>query len=237
MSSGKKSQGRQKIEMKKISNESNLQVTFSKRRSGLFKKASELCTLCGVYIALIVFSPSDKVFSFGHPDVYTVIDRYLSQIPPHNNGIMQFMDAHRSAKLRELNVMLNQINDSLDIERKRDNELGDLRKKNQAQFWWACPIEGMNTVQLQLLKNASLDLKKRIAEHPGMVINQGTSTQSLPFFVGNGSSYNMPIEHQPNHEQASVFPAGLFQNPMLQTHLFGFNNMGGDGGYGPSGFY
>ncbi|KEH42867.1 agamous-like MADS-box protein AGL62 [Medicago truncatula] len=237
MSSGKKSQGRQKIEMKKMSNESNLQVTFSKRRSGLFKKASELCTLCGAYIALIVFSPSDKVFSFGHPDVETIIDRYLSQVPPQNNGIWQFIDAHRSVKLHKLNVMLTQINDAQGIERKRENEQSDLRKKKEAQFWWACPIEGMNRVQLQLLKNALLDLKKRIAEHAGMVVNQGTPTQTLPFFVGNDSSSNMPIEHQSNHQQASIFPAGFFQNPMLQPHLFGFNNIGGDGGHGPSGCY
>ncbi|KEH34709.1 MADS-box transcription factor family protein [Medicago truncatula] len=56
-----------------MSNESNLQVTFSKRHSGLFKKASELCTLCGAYVTLIIFSPSEKVFSFGQPSVETVI--------------------------------------------------------------------------------------------------------------------------------------------------------------------
>ncbi|CAI8598970.1 unnamed protein product [Vicia faba] len=60
MSSERKSQGRQKIEMKKMSNESNLQVTFSRRRRGLFKKASELSTLCDAKISLVVFSPSEK---------------------------------------------------------------------------------------------------------------------------------------------------------------------------------
>ncbi|KAL7236225.1 hypothetical protein ACSBR1_019478 [Camellia fascicularis] len=43
----RKSKGRQKIEITRMSKESNRLVTFSKRRSGLFKKASELCTLCG----------------------------------------------------------------------------------------------------------------------------------------------------------------------------------------------
>ena len=87
MSSEKKTRGRQKIEMKKISNESRLQVTFSKRHSGLLMKASELCTLCGAYVALIIISPSEKVFSFGHPNVEIVIDRYLSQVPPQNDDI------------------------------------------------------------------------------------------------------------------------------------------------------
>ena len=78
MSCGRKSQGRQKIEIKKMRNESNLQVTFSRRRSGLFKKAIELSTLCDAQISLVVFSPSEKVISFGHHNIDTVIDRYLS---------------------------------------------------------------------------------------------------------------------------------------------------------------
>lgn len=74
----RKSKGRQKIEMTRMSKESNLLVTFSKRRSGLFKKASELCILCGAEIAIIVFSPGKKVFSFGHPSVESIVDRYLA---------------------------------------------------------------------------------------------------------------------------------------------------------------
>ena len=212
-------------------------MTFSKRRSGLFKKASELCTLYGAYIALIVFSPSEKVFSFGHPNVDTIIDRYLSRVPPQNSDTMQFIEANRIAKLRELNAMLTQINDALDIGKKRENELNDLHKKNEAQFWWTCPIERMNKVQFQLLKKALLDLKKHIAQHANIVVSQGTPTQTLPFFVGNGSSSDMPIEHQQNHQQSSIFQTEFFQNPTLKPHLFGFNNMGSDGGHGPSGFY
>nr|XP_009768032.1 PREDICTED: agamous-like MADS-box protein AGL62 [Nicotiana sylvestris] len=54
-------------------------ILISKRRSGLFKKASELCTLCGVEIAIIVYSPARKVFSFGHPNVESIVDRFLSR--------------------------------------------------------------------------------------------------------------------------------------------------------------
>ncbi|KAL0422050.1 UNVERIFIED_CONTAM: Agamous-like MADS-box protein [Sesamum latifolium] len=59
--------------MVKIENETNLQVTFSKRRAGLFKKASELSTLCGAETALLVFSPGNKVHSFGHPNVEAIL--------------------------------------------------------------------------------------------------------------------------------------------------------------------
>jgi hypothetical protein len=223
--------------MKKMTNESNLQVTFSKRRSGLFKKASELCTLCGADVALVVFSPGEKVFSFGHPNVDTVIDRYLSRVPPQNNGTMQFIEAHRSANVRELNTQLTQINQLLDIEKKRAEELSDLRKATETQFWWAGPVDGMNRAQLELFKKALDELKKLVAHHADRLVIQGAPTQTIQFFVGNGSPSNIPLHHQPNPPQAQMFPAQFFQNPMLQPHLFGFNNMGGGGGYGPSGFF
>ncbi|KAG5610730.1 hypothetical protein H5410_022011 [Solanum commersonii] len=63
--------GRQRVDVVKMKNARNLQVTFSKRRAGLLKKASELCTLCGAEIVIVVFSLGDKgVFSFGHPSIW-----------------------------------------------------------------------------------------------------------------------------------------------------------------------
>lgn len=105
----RKSKGRQKLEMVKIPKESNLLVTFSKRRYGVFKKASELATLCGAEITLIVFSPGKKVFSFGHPSVETVIDRFFTRNPPPTSGALQLIEAHRNARIRELNIQLTQV--------------------------------------------------------------------------------------------------------------------------------
>ncbi|PNX65070.1 MADS-box protein SOC1-like, partial [Trifolium pratense] len=50
--------------MKRIENESNRQVTFSKRRNGLLKKAFELSVLCDAEVALIVFSTTGKLYEF-----------------------------------------------------------------------------------------------------------------------------------------------------------------------------
>ncbi|URE42516.1 hypothetical protein MUK42_15301 [Musa troglodytarum] len=55
---------REKIQIKKISNATARQVTFSKRRRGLFKKAEELSILCDAEVALIVFSSTGKLFEF-----------------------------------------------------------------------------------------------------------------------------------------------------------------------------
>ncbi|XP_004496797.1 agamous-like MADS-box protein AGL62 [Cicer arietinum] len=233
MSTEKKGRGRQKIEIKKMSNESNLQVTFSKRRSGLFKKASELCTLCGAEVVLIVFSPGEKVFSFGHPNVDTVINRYLSRVPLQHNGTMQFIEAHRNANVRELNEALTQANNQLDTEKKHGDELSHLRKTTEAQFWWACPIDVMSKAQLEVFKKALEELKKLVAQHADMIVIQGAPTQTLPIFVGNASTSNNAIH--PHQRQVQMYPSQYFQNPMMQPHWFGFNNTGG--GYGPTEFF
>ncbi|KAG7020174.1 MADS-box protein CMB1, partial [Cucurbita argyrosperma subsp. argyrosperma] len=56
--------GRGKVELKKIENKINRQVTFTKRRNGLLKKAYELSILCDAEVALIVFSTGGKLYEF-----------------------------------------------------------------------------------------------------------------------------------------------------------------------------
>lgn len=56
--------GRRKIEMKRIEDKSSRQVTFSKRRSGLIKKARELSILCDVDVAVLVFSNRGRLYEF-----------------------------------------------------------------------------------------------------------------------------------------------------------------------------
>ena len=55
---------REKIQIRKIDNATARQVTFSKRRRGLFKKAEELSVLCDADVALIIFSSTGKLFEY-----------------------------------------------------------------------------------------------------------------------------------------------------------------------------
>ncbi|KAL0920404.1 hypothetical protein M5K25_009540 [Dendrobium thyrsiflorum] len=57
--------GRGRVELKRIENKINRQVTFSKRRNGLLKKAYELSVLCDAEVALIIFSSRGKLYEFG----------------------------------------------------------------------------------------------------------------------------------------------------------------------------
>ncbi|XP_052727276.1 agamous-like MADS-box protein AGL15 isoform X2 [Vigna angularis] len=68
--------GRGKIEIKRIDNASSRQVTFSKRRTGLFKKAQELSILCDSEVAVIVFSNTGKLFEFSSSGMMRTLSRY-----------------------------------------------------------------------------------------------------------------------------------------------------------------
>ncbi|KMT15045.1 hypothetical protein BVRB_3g061680 [Beta vulgaris subsp. vulgaris] len=70
--------GRGKIEIKQIDNINSRQVTFSKRRGGLIKKASELSILCACEIGLIIFSSTGKKYEYSNVGMQKVLRRYMN---------------------------------------------------------------------------------------------------------------------------------------------------------------
>ncbi|GFQ04961.1 mads-box transcription factor anr1 [Phtheirospermum japonicum] len=56
--------GRGKIVIRRIDNSTSRQVTFSKRRNGLLKKAKELAILCDAEVGVMVFSCTGKLYDF-----------------------------------------------------------------------------------------------------------------------------------------------------------------------------
>ncbi|KAE8806353.1 MADS-box transcription factor 7 [Hordeum vulgare] len=69
--------GRGRVELKRIENKINRQVTFAKRRNGLLKKAYELSVLCDAEVALIVFSNRGKLYEFCSTQSMTkTLDKY-----------------------------------------------------------------------------------------------------------------------------------------------------------------
>lgn len=64
--SSQKKLGRGKIEIKRIENTTNRQVTFCKRRNGLLKKAYELSVLCDAEVALVVFSTRGRLYEYAN---------------------------------------------------------------------------------------------------------------------------------------------------------------------------
>jgi hypothetical protein len=75
--------GRGKVVVKRIENKVNRQVTFSKRRGGLLKKAHELAVLCDAHVGVIVFSARGKLFEYCSP-----LTRHVPSVySPHSKFI------------------------------------------------------------------------------------------------------------------------------------------------------
>ncbi|XP_059293848.1 agamous-like MADS-box protein MADS2 isoform X2 [Lycium barbarum] len=69
--------GRGRVELKRIENKINRQVTFAKRRNGLLKKAYELSVLCDAEVALVIFSNRGKLYEFcSTNNMLKTLDRY-----------------------------------------------------------------------------------------------------------------------------------------------------------------
>ncbi|KAK9072117.1 hypothetical protein SSX86_008549 [Deinandra increscens subsp. villosa] len=68
--------GRGKIVIRRIDNSTSRQVTFSKRRSGLLKKAKELAILCDAEVGVMIFSSTGKLHEFSNASMKSLMDRY-----------------------------------------------------------------------------------------------------------------------------------------------------------------
>lgn len=77
--------GRKKIEIQRIGDDRNRQVTFTKRKFGLMKKAYELSVLCDCEIALIVFNSQNKLYQYASSDMDKVLLKYTECNEPHES--------------------------------------------------------------------------------------------------------------------------------------------------------
>ncbi|XP_028780366.1 MADS-box protein JOINTLESS-like isoform X5 [Neltuma alba] len=187
---------RQKIEIKKIDNITARQVTFSKRRKGLFKKAQELSTLCDAEIALMVFSSTGKLFEYASSSVQQVIERYdqHSQIERlyHSSvlyeketfSMLSKEEANRAQELKQLKGEelegLN-INELQKLEEQLEKGLSRVVKAKDEMIMKE--INALKRKGIQLMReNQRLKQVKNVGEE------QGRSSES----TNNGSTSDPP---------------------------------------------
>nr|GLL22441.1 MADS-box transcription factor 23-like [Ipomoea trifida] len=126
------SRGRQRIPLSTIENDARRTVTFSKRRFGLFKKASEIATLCGVEILVVVFSPNnEKVYTFGSPSVKAVLDKYVAE--SENRTIEasvteELLRSRKEADIGFLNLQINVLEEAIQHEMEVNQALTEAAK-------------------------------------------------------------------------------------------------------------
>jgi hypothetical protein len=75
--------GRKKISISRINDERNRQVTFTKRKFGLMKKAYELSVLCDCEIVIIIFNSNNKLFQYASSNVDSILLKYTEHNEPN----------------------------------------------------------------------------------------------------------------------------------------------------------
>ncbi|CAL5067188.1 unnamed protein product [Urochloa decumbens] len=78
-----------------IEDDNDRSITFSKRRAGLYKTATDLSTLTGARVAIALESKTGKMSSFGTPLATPIIDSFLSGNVP----VDPFVDEEQNAKI------------------------------------------------------------------------------------------------------------------------------------------
>ncbi|KAG0490689.1 hypothetical protein HPP92_007552 [Vanilla planifolia] len=208
--------GRQKIEIKPIKKEEARQVCFSKRRNGLFKKASELSILCGAEICVVVFSPAGKAFSFGHPSVDAVTHRFLAGDP---STASLLPDPAAAAPVRQLNETYAQMNASLEKERARrkalDRALTTPDIGGTMPFWWNCDVDSLCVEELGLFHDLLAHIKSVVAEGQPAAVTPPRRVMAAPAILDH------PYEVlQPPLGAGGIFDVG-------RTVMFGSGGAGG----------
>ncbi|XP_020875559.1 agamous-like MADS-box protein AGL62 [Arabidopsis lyrata subsp. lyrata] len=219
--------GRQKIEMKKMKNESNLQVTFSKRSFGLFKKASELCTLCGAEILMIVFSPGGKVFSFGHPSVQDLIHRFEN---PNYNSIIVHQQNNSTYLVFSQNERISlQVLTTQEKEKNKRMVL-DIMKESREQRgnWYEKDVKDLDMNETNHLISALQDVKKKLVsemsqQYSQVNVSQNYFGQSSGFIGGPNVDVGIDLFDQRRNTFNYNPNMAVFPN---HTPMFGYNNDG-----------
>lgn len=122
----------------------DLQVCFSKRRIGLFKKAYELLVLCGAHGEVVAFSPASNPYTFIHPsDSSSASNKYL----------------HLSSSSRaDLNRQVSELTAKVKTAR-RKKEAIEATVKGIGEDIWSADVSRLDLAQLEALKTRLMEVK------------------------------------------------------------------------------
>ncbi|XP_058782755.1 agamous-like MADS-box protein AGL11 isoform X2 [Vicia villosa] len=221
--------GRGKIEIKRIENTTNRQVTFCKRRNGLLKKAYELSVLCDAEVALIVFSSRGRLYEYSNNNIRSTIDRYKKACSDHSSTtttteINAQYYQQESAKLRQQIQMLQNSNRHLmgdalstltvkelkQLENRLERGITRIRSKKHEML--LAEIEYFQKREIEL-ENENLCLRTKISDVErlppqvnmvsGQELNAIQALASRNFFNPNmmedGTSYNQSSDKKILH--------------------------------------
>nr|POE98332.1 floral homeotic protein deficiens [Quercus suber] len=170
--------GRGKIEIKRIENQTNRQVTYSKRRNGIFKKAQELTVLCDAKVSIIMFSSTGKFHEYTSPSITTkkIYDQYQKALDTDLWSSHYEIMQENLRKLKEINNRL-----SREIRQRVGEDLNGLS------------LDDLRSLQNKV--SSSLDIvrarKRARLEDPqyGLVDNEGDYESTIALTNGASNLY------------------------------------------------
>ncbi|CAM8885228.1 unnamed protein product [Rhodiola kirilowii] len=161
----KKTRGRQKIQMRLIEDREDRVITFSKRKAGIFKKASEISVMCGAKVLFILFSPVGKAYTFGHPSVKSVADNFLGREELGGRQIRQILETHLNNRLENLVLHHNMVKSDTEAITQHSSSLSDATK-TENKGWWEANLAEMNSDQeVQQVLNSVVDFQLALTNH------------------------------------------------------------------------
>ncbi|XP_022131257.1 MADS-box protein AGL42-like isoform X1 [Momordica charantia] len=129
---------RGKVEMKRIENSTSRQVTFSKRRNGLLKKAYELSVLCDAQVSVLIFSQKGRLYEFSSSDMQKSIERY------HKYGKDGQTNAFRSEGY------MQQLKQEAEMTAKKIEHLENSQQKLLGRGLDSCSLKELREIERQL---------------------------------------------------------------------------------------
>ncbi|BAF17504.1 Os05g0423400 [Oryza sativa Japonica Group] len=123
--------GRGKIEIKRIENSTNRQVTFSKRRAGILKKAREIGVLCDAEVGVVIFSSAGKLSDYCTPkttSVFPPLSRILEKYQT-NSGKILWDEKHKSLSAEIDRVKKENDNMQIELRHMKGEDLNSLQPK------------------------------------------------------------------------------------------------------------
>ncbi|CAK8560928.1 unnamed protein product [Lathyrus sativus] len=142
---------RGKTEMKRIENATSRQVTFSKRRNGLMKKAFELSVLCDAQVALIVFSPRGRLYEFASSSTLETIERYCNHSRNNNTSTTSESVENTQHLKEEAENMMKKI-----------ELLETSKRKLLGEGLGSCSIDELERIEQQLERSITKIRAKKI---------------------------------------------------------------------------
>ncbi|XP_042387154.1 MADS-box transcription factor 50-like [Zingiber officinale] len=186
---------RGKTQMRRIENLASRQVTFSKRRRGLLKKAFELSVLCDAEIGLIVFSARGKLYEFASSRMEDTIERYKAHVKQSISTSNNAIQHDNKSRRHEVANLLEKIGH---LETSKRNILGEKLESHSLEELLELETKLENSLrsirarQYQLLEQQIVHLKEKeshLMEQNKLLREQCKLQLELPFAIPKEVSY------------------------------------------------